>query len=255
MAIPSKRLATAQLLLLRIANALGQNSKVFFLFAPRLRIYSRGEFPLVSFKEVFVDRIYEPPLALPHQPRIIDIGGYLGLASLYFALRYPGAHIEVFEPNPEAYHLLVKNTSALSSAVINVHNFAVGSSEGIAELFVENGPRIPTDASVFCRDIKKVGNVIRVPTLDIRSIVMSPVDLLKLDIEGAEYDCLEALRPERANIRMLVIEFHDIVSQAARMAAILNQLRDSGYNLLDADQRRLAVPTSANENSAIIWAV
>ena len=47
--------------------------------------------------------------ALPSGSRSANIGG----ASLYFALNYPQARVLAFEPAPQSYELLVRNTQGL----------------------------------------------------------------------------------------------------------------------------------------------
>ena len=56
------------------------------------------------------------------------------------------------------------------------------------------------------------------------------IDLLKLDVEGMEYDVLEALDPSALGVRVLCVEFHSSdESGPERVRAAIARLRDQGY--------------------------
>jgi FkbM family methyltransferase len=61
------------------------------------------------------------------------------------------------------------------------------------------------------------------------------IDLLKLDVEGMEYDLLETLDPSELGVRILCIEFHpsDDAGPERAMAAI-ERLRTQGYEPVNA---------------------
>lgn len=223
------------------------------MFFPFGWLYCGGRLPLVSYKEVFVDEVYDPPVKLPSPKRILDIGAHVGLATLYFARRYPTARIDSYEANPVAGSLLEKNISRLPNA--SAHCFAVGAEDGEGELFVENIGGAPTDASIVSRDPRKRGTSVPVEIRDIRHLANETIDLLKLDIEGAEYDCLEALAPDPANIRCLVVEFHDYQRGIEKINKSLNMLQAAGYRLLDGRGQSIELPFTPQLDAETIWAV
>jgi hypothetical protein len=90
---------------------------------------------------------------------------------------------------------------------------------------------------------------------DIRDAVAGQVDLLKLDIEGMEYDCLDALSPTPDTIACLVIEFHDCIRMAERLQARLTALRAAGYRLLDESKRDFPASPPPEREAMVIWAV
>ena len=70
-----------------------------------------GSTDLGTFHEVFINE--EHAIELDFPPRTIcDLGANIGLASLYFANRYPNAQIVAFEPEKENFERLSANTSA-----------------------------------------------------------------------------------------------------------------------------------------------
>jgi FkbM family methyltransferase len=73
----------------------------------RLRIPS-SDIPV--FKQIFIDHAYD--FRVETQPEVIvDAGANIGLASIYFANRYPYAKIIAVEPEQSNYELLEDNTA------------------------------------------------------------------------------------------------------------------------------------------------
>ena len=64
----------------------------------------------VIYDDIFRKNVYFFE-ANTSEPFIIDCGGHIGLAVLYFKTLYPQARILSFEPNPETFALLQKNIS------------------------------------------------------------------------------------------------------------------------------------------------
>ena len=74
------------------------------------------------FNQVFYRNEYN--IELKEEPEIIiDCGANIGLASVYFANKYPGALIIAIEPEPSNYEMLIKNTANYSN--IHCHNNGV----------------------------------------------------------------------------------------------------------------------------------
>ena len=90
---------------------------------------------------------------------------------------------------------------------------------------------------------------------DIRNLTSGPIDLLKLDIEGAEYSCLEALAPDPRQIRCLAVEFHDYERGTERINDALKKLLANGYRLLDAHRQEIELPYVPKHDAELVWAV
>ena len=64
------------------------------------------------------------------KPKVIfDIGGNIGITSIYLASIFPSSKIYTFEPLKENFEILKKNTSQYTN--IRVFNFGLGSEKGI----------------------------------------------------------------------------------------------------------------------------
>lgn len=163
---------------------------------------------LWTFDEVLVGREYDLPL--PPKPRtIIDAGAHIGLASVYFANRFPDARIIALEPEPSNFDLLQRNTAPYPN--IEPINAALWSTSGQLEV-VDRGfgswafQTVPT-----ARGGEKGLGTVRAMTLtqvlDDRSIVSA--DVLKIDVEGAEKEIFEHASDWIGRVQAVVAELHD----------------------------------------------
>ena len=169
-------------------------------------------------------------IALPAPPGVIvDCGAHIGLSSLFFHALYPGASIYAVEPNPVTYRTLVLNTSGLG---IFTCEAAVADADGSQELF--GGPH-SWDSSLTAG----VGGArYTVQTFTLSSLLtdlgVEDVDLLKLDVEGAEFGLLRAAGPALAKVRAIAAELHfDLAdSDEAEVRSLL-----SGFHVSFEPQR------------------
>lgn len=231
-----------------------------FLSLACLRLLGRGQFdpirlrhpalvlhaaknPWGLYREVFLREYYRPRVSLGEAPRILDLGANIGIASLYFLSRWPRARIEAYEPNPASFAFLQRNltASAFPQADIRLHAAALSTSVATAEFLVPAGN--PTSVCAGLSGAAPAGSRFErvvVPTADARAVFAAPADVVKLDIEGHEYDVLEHALPRAGVIRSLVVEFHEMDRQQARCEALLRRLvAEGGYQAEDEDGRAL----------------
>jgi hypothetical protein len=118
-------------------------------------------------REAFGDRVYALPEHL--QPRtIVDLGANIGASVLWFNRRFPNAEIHAVEPDRRALEKLRRNADhAWSSSLV-------------AEAARGGRPGTVT--------------ALALPALLRERVGRERVDLLKLDIEGAEWEVLPRLR-------------------------------------------------------------
>lgn len=164
-----------------------------------------GGSDLAILDEIVIDRGYD--FQLPEAPRIIlDIGANIGLATLWFKRRYPDARIIAVEPDPESFALLERNTSGIAG--IERLNAALTAVDGVIGL--ERGGLNPSAFHVRALRPGEEGvEAIRMPSLLAR-YRLHAVDLLKLDIEGAEKEVFEADDLSwMDSIRTIAVELHD----------------------------------------------
>lgn len=152
---------------------------------------------------------------LPECDRMVDFGAYLGFTALYAASF--GPCVSAFEASPMNGALLAANV-ALNPELrgrVTLHPHAVGDRDGTVTLYAK-GYADP-EASIF-RDVERATLVCGAPTARVRmrdtravleEIGVGPDSLLKIDIEGAEYQVLPRIAPLLAETRpVLHVSFH-----------------------------------------------
>jgi len=181
-------------------------------------------------KEIYEDRVYRDAgtLRLADRPIIFDVGANIGVFSLFAAGQWPGALIHAFEPVPSVFQVLVRNVWAIGRVV--PHQLALGAAAGVREIrhypqhtimsgfdarpevdrrlvraYVENIAQTLPDAHreavlghvddlVDARLVQETVSC-RVDTLTavVARSGIDRLDLLKVDVEGAELDVLRGI--------------------------------------------------------------
>jgi FkbM family methyltransferase len=159
---------------------------------------------LHGLREVFVQGDYA--IVVPRAPEVIlDLGGNIGAASVYFATRWPRARIIALEPDPDAFGRLVRNTSPFGR--VSALHLAAAGEDGEATLY-------RTSYTLTSSLLPQPGGqeAISVEAVSLDSILDGPcggrVDLVKFDIEGSEYAVMGSCE-RRAEIPTLVGELHE----------------------------------------------
>jgi FkbM family methyltransferase len=153
--------------------------------------------------------------ALPLCDRMIDVGGHVGLTALYAANLV--GEVDVFEPSPVNAAFLQQNLAlnpALSGQV-RLHRLGLSDREEEATLYAKG---FGDSGSSLFQDVER-GSVVqgrpvaRIRLRDARAALgelgVTPRTLLKIDIEGAEYRVVPAIRDLLAAAKpFLHLSFH-----------------------------------------------
>ena len=178
------------------------------------------------FEEIFVDRHYDVPLENA-APYIVDCGSNIGMSVLFFKRRFPAARVLAFEPEPQAFECLRANVEGNRLSDVEITHAAVTGRDGVAPFNFAAGSPI---SSVAAYRGLATTNAVRSVSLARR--LDGPVDLLKLDVEGAEAAVLEDLaeRGRLRSIRTIVLEYHHhLEADEDRLGALLALLEQAGY--------------------------
>jgi FkbM family methyltransferase len=160
------------------------------LFGKPVRVLVGPGTDLLVFREIFVTRQYDTKIEV--DPKIIlDLGGNVGFSAMYFAARYPHATVHTVEPDPKNFRRLCNNVRAFDN--IRPHQLAVAGKDGFMTLFTH--PSRGMSSSVMPRAGFQELQV-RAVTLDtfLDEQKIEHVDLLKFDVEGAEFDMFRSLK-------------------------------------------------------------
>ena len=176
----------------------------------------------VSFHEILKDEIYKFRAASKN-PLILDCGANMGVSVLYFSQNYPSATIHAFEPEEPIYEMLAQNVRTYQLANVTLHKKAVWTSETVLPFYTDNG----MGGSVENRYQEQQPTLVN--TVRLADFLQQPVDLLKLDIEGAEYAVLKDCAPWLKNVRHLFVEYHSFVNKEQKLEEVLELLKKTGF--------------------------
>jgi len=240
--IASLNAAWAQRQALRALNLASLRPAHVPLVFPRCTVATGGVALAGLYGEVFCQELYESPKPLPAAARIVDAGGHLGLASLYFLQRYPDCTLTTFEPNPNLTQLL-RQTLAPFARRASLVEAALSTQNGTVEFHItENEPLNVTGGIDNREDPGRAVRVLQVPRVDVREQLVQPVDLMKLDVEGHEFELLPLPLFEPGHVHNLVIEFHDVEQRAAEFRELLRVLTEErGYKVANAERVELSL--------------
>src|SRR5262245_12196125 len=146
-----------------------------------------------QWQDIFVKRVldFRSPT---DAPRILDCGANVGLASLFFKRLYPRARITAYEADPSLFAMLETNLSRNGAGDVERVHAALWTSTGTLTFQCEG-----SDSGMISALSGAIeGRATTVPSLRLRDVLESePIDLLKIDIEGAEdavlTDCVDVL--------------------------------------------------------------
>lgn len=173
-------------------------------------------------------------------PLIIDCGSNIGMAILYFKRIYPESRVIAFEPWREAFDKLANNVASNDLSHVSLHRKAVHNKVGTVFLFRgENDPGSLRTSIHEARvwNAKKIKQEARAICLS--DYIVEHIDLLKLDIEGAESGVIEELAAcnKLELIHELIVEYHHHINpRDDRLSEMLRTLECHGFGYqLQAD--------------------
>jgi FkbM family methyltransferase len=199
---------------------------------------------LVMYREIIVDGDYTFR-SDSTSPLILDCGANIGVSVAFFRHRFPAARIIAFEPDPSVYEVLKRNMARYSWDNTDLRNSAV---------WIEEGPvAFHSDGAVggrLTRDEAEPG-ASRVRAERLYDYLDQPVDMLKLDIEGAELDVLADCQDRLCNVANLFVEYHGRPTGHQRLAVLLELLQSAGYRYYVKDAWPVRQPFLASQRSRL----
>ena len=179
-----------------------------------------------QWEDIFVRRTLAFTSASP-APRILDCGANVGLASLFFRRLYPEARITAFEADPALFAILSANLATNGAGTVETRHAALWTSTGTLTFQCEGSDSGMISSLPGAVD----GRATTVPSLRLRDVLdEGPVDLLKLDIEGAEDIVLADCEPALHRVKALVMDLHEFDPSVRQSPRVLDLLARAGFS-------------------------
>lgn len=230
-----------------------------FLFSKDLFIKENGIKPSIklelannfdclfqNYAEIFVEKKYDF-LFEDKLSTVLDIGANAGIFCKLF-LEKGVNKVYAFEPNQDALTNL--NYLASKEPNLKVIEKAVHTNEKDLKFYIT--PNNTTIGSINKFHIEqenvKVEEII-VPTITLKNFIkqekLNKIDLIKIDIEGAEYDIIENLEDEIFNITdKFLIEWHDNTKE--QLNKLVLKLKSKGYSITKTFDQNTSEDLSEN---------
>jgi FkbM family methyltransferase len=167
-----------------------------------------GTTDIEVMQQVLLDNEYD--FKMPVVPRVIvDAGANIGLAAVYFAKVFPNATIIAIEPDRSNYDLIVRNTEGYQQ--IKALQMALWNSDGEINIFDPHGGHCGFRTGEG--NAGSIEAVAKTPAITVDSLMrkygFEKIELLKLDIEGAEREVLNSSSGWINQVDVIMVELHD----------------------------------------------
>ena len=186
----------------------------------------------MNYKEFFVEGIYNS-LNIDNLNVVIDIGANVGLFTKY--MLYKNAKkVFCYEPNKSAFDCLSKNYQNNSSVFLN--NLAVSTNNDKLRLYLDVNNTLVSSAKRNTSDFYDVDSITLKQILTQHNL--EKVDLIKIDIEGMEYELIAHMEDDVFDkVNSFIIEYHDVESmdKSIGVKTLSEKLKEKGYSVKFGD--------------------
>lgn len=183
------------------------------------------------FDEIFLQKEYNFETSV-QSPVILDCGANIGMSVLYFKWKYPDSSIVAFEPNPNSFDLLKKNVIENNLKDVEIYNLGLFDAETMIPFYIDNNLSSLVGSIIPERGGKRK---LEIPAKKLSQYIneLGEVDLVKMDVEGAEVNILNDLVEFGAleKVKEYIVEYHHHPgSSNSRLSSFLEKFERHGYN-------------------------
>ncbi|MBX3255152.1 MAG: FkbM family methyltransferase [Chitinophagaceae bacterium] len=182
------------------------------------------------FYELYIKKQYFMKIDAEN-PLIVDCGSNIGMATLFFKLLYPKASFICIEPSSHTFKLLSENIQNNNIENVTLVNCALMDYDGTIKFYYSTEQSGSLMMSAFSERMKQTWEEVNCRKLsDI--ILQQKVDILKMDIEGAEHLALKDLidHNKLGNIDNMLIEYHHLMDASkAELGSFLSKLEEHHF--------------------------
>jgi FkbM family methyltransferase len=193
-------------------------------------------YDLLIINEVWVDRIYTSSAGFEILDDwvVVDVGGHKGIFSVFAASRAKGVKVYAFEAAPDNFAHLSNNLHRNNLSNVKAFNVAVTGEDGETTLHLY--PDAGQNSLLQRSDptLRPLADI-KVETWSLARIlkdIAAPVNLLKMDIEGMEYEALLSCPPEDLQrVERIALEYHDdLVHTPHGVSTLISFLNANGFS-------------------------
>lgn len=143
-----------------------------------------------------------------------------------------GSKVYAFDPTPKSVDWLKKQKTPQEFVFSNI---GIADYDGQAEFFPPENPEHVSHTMVHGIRAKEMSLSVKVERLStiMKRYGHKKIDLLKMDIEGAEYGVIDDIIKEKLSVHQIVVEFHHRFRGFGILQTrqAVKKLKDDGYKL------------------------
>jgi len=175
------------------------------------KVYTRSQADKSVMKEIFELREYKEAETIIKSAKapIIDAGAHAGFFVLYCRALNPEVKIFALEPDEDNLELLNQHLEINNLKNIEVIPAALAGKSGLRDFYISTDSH---NHSLFKVLVPKINKNAKIKTYSLDDLLkeqgIEKVALLKLDIEGAEYEVLKNFTSWE-KLKNIALEYHD----------------------------------------------
>ena len=196
-------------------------------FKMKIRVKSTD---LMQLTTIWVVKEYDVPgFEIKNNDTIIDVGGHIGLFTLFCKQYAKNGKIFCYEPFFENFKILEDNIKMNDLDHVFSNNMAVSKTDGDIPIYISNDE---SGHSI----LQKNSSSIQVKSISLKKIFddnnIQRCNLLKLDCEGSEYEIIESL-PEHyfEKIDRVIIEYHFAKKYPELYSKLVKKLESVSFSI------------------------
>lgn len=181
---------------------------------------------------------------IPDNPLIIDGGANIGMSSIYYLLKFPEAKILAFDPTSENVSKYKHNLSSFMNA--KIEQKALWDKSETIDFHFSKCSRYH---SLFAREGNSITEKVKAVRLDewLDENNIQKIDILKLNVEGAELKVIRGLGKRIRDVNVIVGELHP---EFVEPDDLIKELKKNNFSVVRLEQNGQTVSVFEAHNNS-----
>lgn len=172
-------------------------------------------------------------LDLPEDSNIVEIGAHIGTSTVDYAKRCINGHVYAIEALPDHFDTLNRNIKLNGINNVSTFNYAIVGDNLTNEIEFSINPYNSAGHSLYGGTMTN-SKKIKVSALSIERFIkinkIGKINLLHIDVEGAEYEILLNMSKELINsFNNVVLEYHDALQTKHKYFELIELFKNLGF--------------------------
>ena len=169
---------------------------------------------------------------------IVDLGANVGLYTCFLASFFPSSHVYAFEPDASNFSVLTENVKNNELPNVSMFNTGIGRVDSVTTQDMFYNPSRSENTGLYT--FKKMPGFVKhsvctlSPLTDFVPDHFETSDIVKIDIEGGEYDVIDANRQFFARSKMIFMEHNTSYDDTRHLDSLMAEL---GFKKIHYDNR------------------